>query len=228
MSETEQERPPSALLADGVVELRKRRARNPRPAAPAPYGRIREDRVVDDDPALLRRVAEGDEAAFVTLYEAVSGGVLGVALAVLRDRAQAEEVAQEVLVEVWRGAAGYRADRGSARAWVLTIAHRRAVDRVRSARASVDRDLRAARPESAVREFDEVSEAAPAGDERARVRHCLRALTPVQRESVALAYYRGLTYREVSETLSVPLGTVKTRLRDGLLRLRDCLGVSGG
>lgn len=177
---------------------------------------------------LLGRVAEGDETAFAAVYEAVSGSVLGVALSVLRDRAQAEEVAQEVLVEVWRSADRYRPDRGSVRTWVLTIAHRRAVDRVRSAQAATDRERRAARLEAALPEFDEVSEAVEDREERDRVRRCLGSLTEIQRQSVALAYYRGLTCREVSESLSVPLGTVKTRLRDGLLRLRDCLGVSDG
>ncbi|WP_371618948.1 ECF RNA polymerase sigma factor SigK [Streptomyces sp. NBC_00454] len=175
---------------------------------------------------LLGRVAEGDEAAFVSVYEAVSGSVLGVAHAVLRDRAQAEEVAQEVLVEVWRTAGRYRADRGTVRTWVLTMAHRRAVDRVRSVQASADRERRAARLEAALPEFDEVSEAAMDHEERERVRRCLSSLTGIQRQSVTLAYYRGLTCSEVAQTLSVPLGTVKTRLRDGLLRLRTCLGVS--
>ncbi|MFJ7209079.1 ECF RNA polymerase sigma factor SigK [Streptomyces sp. NPDC098789] len=177
--------------------------------------------------ALLGRVAEGDEAAFVSVYEAVSGSVLGLARAVLRDRAQAEEVAQEVLVEVWRTAGRYRSDRGGAMAWILTMAHRRAVDRVRSAQAAADRDRRAARLETALPAFDEVSEAVQDRLEQDRVRRCLAALTELQRQSITLAYYRGLTCREVSDALSVPLGTVKTRLRDGLLRLRGCLGVSG-
>lgn len=181
----------------------------------------------EDLAAALGRAAGGDEAAFVSVYEAVAPAVLGVARAVLRDRAQAEEVTQEVFVEVWRTAGRYRRDRGSVRTWVLTTAHRRAVDRVRSAQAAADRDRRAARLEAALPEFDEVTEAALEHEERARVRHCLAALTPRQRQSVILAYYRGRTQREVSEELSVPLGTVKTRLRDALLRLRDCLGVGG-
>ncbi|MFD3544248.1 ECF RNA polymerase sigma factor SigK [Streptomyces sp. NPDC058655] len=192
---------------------------------------MREDRAVDDVKqldTLMGRVAEGDEGAFGEVYGAVSGSVLGVALGVLRDRAQAEEVAQEVLVEVWRSAGRYRADLGSVRTWVLTIAHRRAVDRVRSAQAAADRERRAAMLEAALPEFDEVSEEVEDREERDRVRRCLGSLTEIQRQSVTMAYYRGLTCREVSETLSVPLGTVKTRLRDGLLRLRDCLGVSGG
>ncbi|MFF3803841.1 ECF RNA polymerase sigma factor SigK [Streptomyces sp. NPDC002032] len=176
----------------------------------------------------LGRAAGGDEAGFVAVYEAVAPAVLGVARAVLRDGAQAEEVTQEVFVEVWRTAGRYRADRGSVRTWVLTMAHRRAVDRVRSAQAATDRERRAARLEAAVPEFDEVTEAALEHEERTRVRRCLEALTPRQRQSLILAYYRGRTQREVSEELAVPLGTVKTRLRDGLLRLRDCLGVRGG
>ncbi|MFE2150348.1 ECF RNA polymerase sigma factor SigK [Streptomyces lavendulae] len=184
-------------------------------------------RADEDLATALGRVARGDEAAFVAVYEAVSPAVLGVTSAVLRDRAQAEEVTQEVFVEVWRTAGRYRRERGGVRTWVLTMAHRRAVDRVRSAQASADRERRAARLEAALPEFDEVTEAALEHEERARVRRCLEGLTALQRQSVVLAYYRGRTCREVSEALSVPLGTVKTRLRDGLLRLRDCLGVSG-
>ncbi|MDH6537669.1 RNA polymerase sigma-70 factor (ECF subfamily) [Streptomyces sp. SPB4] len=184
-------------------------------------------RADEDLATALGRVAGGDEAAFVAVYEAVSPAVLGVTSAVLRDRAQAEEVTQEVFVEVWRTAGRYRRERGGVRTWVLTMAHRRAVDRVRSAQASADRERRAARLEAALPEFDEVTEAALEHEERARVRRCLEGLTALQRQSVVLAYYRGRTCREVSEALSVPLGTVKTRLRDGLLRLRDCLGVSG-
>lgn len=174
---------------------------------------------------LVHEVALGDQEAFATVYDAVAGSVLGVARAVLRDQAQSEEVAQEVLVEVWRTAPRYRPERGTAINWILTLAHRRAVDRVRSVEAAAARDTKAAllahQPA-----YDEVTEQVENRLEQEQVRRCLRTLTELQRQSVTLAYYRGLTYREVAEVLSLPLGTVKTRLRDGLIRLRDCLGVT--
>ncbi|MEU0395217.1 sigma-70 family RNA polymerase sigma factor [Streptomyces sp. NPDC006208] len=174
---------------------------------------------------LLALVARGDQGAFSRLYDAVCGPVLGLIRAVLRDPAQSEEVTQEVLIEVWRTAVRYEPSRGSAMTWILTLAHRRAVDRVRSARAATDRERRAALLDQG-RAYDEVTEEVEARLEREQVRRCLQGLTELQRQSVTLAYYRGLTYREVAELLAVPLGTVKTRLRDGLIRLRDCLGVS--
>ncbi|ARF76990.1 sigma-70 family RNA polymerase sigma factor [Streptomyces sp. NPDC012600] len=174
---------------------------------------------------LLVRVARGDQDAFAQVYDAVSGPVLGLVRSILRDPAQSEEVAQEVLVEVWRTAPRFQATRGSAMNWVLTLAHHRAVDRVRSAEASAAREHRAALLDRTPA-FDEVSEQVETRLEREQVRRCLRTLSELQRQSVTLAYYRGLTYREVAELLTVPLGTIKTRLRDGLIRLRDCLGVS--
>ncbi|MEE1810607.1 sigma-70 family RNA polymerase sigma factor [Streptomyces sp. BE133] len=174
---------------------------------------------------LLGLVARGDQDAFAKVYDAVSGPVLGLVRSVLRDPAQSEEVAQEVLVEVWRTAPRFRASRGSAMNWVLTLAHRRAVDRVRWAEASAAREHRAALLDRTPA-FDQVTEQVESRLEREQVRRCVRTLSELQRQSVTLAYYRGLTYREVSELLSVPLGTIKTRLRDGLIRLRDCLGVS--
>ncbi|MFJ7135734.1 sigma-70 family RNA polymerase sigma factor [Streptomyces fungicidicus] len=172
---------------------------------------------------LLVRVAGGDQKAFEELYGLVSGPVYGLVRRVVRDRAQSEEVAQEVLLELWRSAARFDPGRGTALSWVLTLAHRRAVDRVRSARAAGEREQREARrgPGPA---FDQVAEEVEAGLEREWVRRCLDRLTALQRQSVTLAYYDGYTYREVAERLSLPLGTVKTRMRDGLTRLRDCLG----
>jgi RNA polymerase sigma-70 factor (ECF subfamily) len=177
------------------------------------------------DAALLAQVARGDTDAFETLYDRYAAAVYGMALRVVRDPAQSEEVAQEVLVEAWRTAARYVPDRGSVRAWLLTMARHRAVDRVRSAQAAVARDVRAAAG-GVHREYDEVSEAVLGRLEGADVRNCLGSLTELQRESIELAYYRGNTHREVAALLEVPMGTVKTRLRDGLIRLRDCLGVA--
>jgi RNA polymerase sigma-70 factor, ECF subfamily len=174
---------------------------------------------------LLGRVARGDQEAFAGVYETVAGPVLGLVRSILRDPSQSEEVVQEVLVEVWRCSARYQPDRGGALSWVMTLAHRRAVDRVRSAQSATDREERAALLDRTPA-FDEVTEQVEARLEREQVRRCVRTLTEVQRQSVTLAYYRGLTYREVAELLALPLGTVKTRLRDGLIRLRDCLGVS--
>lgn len=174
---------------------------------------------------LMSRVARGDEQAFELVYDALAGPVLGLVQRVLRDPAQSEEVAQEVLVELWRTATRYRPDLGSPRTWALTLAHRRAVDRVRSAQAAADREERVASGETE-RPFDVVADEVSNRLEREQVRTCVGALTDLQRESVMLAYYGGYTYREVSHLLDVPLGTVKTRLRDGLIRLRDCLGVT--
>lgn len=174
---------------------------------------------------LLASVARGDLRAFEQLYEAVAGRVFGVVLAVLRDRAMSEEVTQEVFVEVWRGAARYHAPSGSAAGWILTVAHHRAVDRVRAEQAARDREQRQATREHRPA-YDDVVEQVERRLEVEQVRRCLGSLTGLQRESVELAYYGGYTYPEVARLLTVPLGTVKTRLRDGLIRLRDCLGVA--
>src|SRR6266567_246059 len=171
---------------------------------------------------LLTDVARGDEQAYEAVYDLTSGWVLGAARKVLRDPAMAEEVMQEVMLEVWRRASRFDPALGSGTAWVMTLAHRRAVDRVRSERSHSDRELRAA---TAVIDYDDVTEAVEASLERERVQRCLASLTALQRESVSLAYYGGYTYAEVAELLGVPAGTVKTRMRDGLVKLRDCLGV---
>jgi RNA polymerase sigma-70 factor (ECF subfamily) len=168
-------------------------------------------------------VARGDEAAFASLYDRVAPRVYGLVLRVVRDPSIAEEVAQEALLEAWRTAARFDPARGSAVSWLLTIAHRRAVDRVRSEQAGAARMRRAATVETP---YDEVVEQATSRIERQQVRRCLGGLTELQREAILLAYFNGHTYREVADLLDTPLPTVKTRMRDGLIRLRDCLGVT--
>lgn len=164
----------------------------------------------------------GDQEAFGRLYDELGGFVLGIVVRVMRDRARSEEVTQEVFVELWRLAARFDPAKGSVKAWIATVAHRRAVDRVRSVESARERDQRA---------VDE-HRVAPAGPEelteddfeRRRVRRALDSLTELQREAVELAYYGGHTYREVAALLGVAEGTVKTRIRDGLIRLRGELG----
>jgi RNA polymerase sigma-70 factor (ECF subfamily) len=162
---------------------------------------------VTADDELLRQIARGDQEAFAVIYDRYAGVVFGVIRRVLRDPAQSEEVAQEVMVEAWKTAVRFDPERGSVRTWLCTMAHRRAVDRVRS-------------------EQDHVAEAVAVRIEHQQVRDALATLTDRQREAVELAYYGGYTYREVAELLDSPLGTVKTRMRDGLIRLRDAMGVT--
>lgn len=173
---------------------------------------------------LLSRSSRGDESAFAELYERTSTKVYGLARRVVRDPALAEEVAQETYLAVWTQAARYDATLGGPLAWILTIAHRRSVDRVRSTESARERDTRFAALSDGG-DYDMVAEAVSTSLDAARVRRALASLTEVQREAVLLAYYGGYTYKEVSELLDVPLGTIKTRMRDGLIRLRDALGV---
>jgi RNA polymerase sigma-70 factor, ECF subfamily len=174
--------------------------------------------------ALLRRVAHHDSEAFAALYDATRSRVYGMVSRVLRDRGYSEETTQDVYLQVWRTAESYDPASGSALAWLLTLAHRRAVDRVRSEQAASRRDSRygAATVE---RDSDHVIDAVLSTEERQRVTACLDGLTGVQRECIELAYYQGLTYVQVSERLSANLATVKSRMRDALRGLRNCLGV---
>ncbi|MFD0142794.1 MULTISPECIES: ECF RNA polymerase sigma factor SigK [unclassified Streptomyces] len=191
---------------------------------PLPFGAAA-DTARSDLAEVMQQVAHGDKQAFSVLYDAVASMVFGIVLRVVRDRAQSEEVAQEVMIDLWRQAARYRPEAGSVTAWAATIAHRKAVDRVRSAQAAADREqAQAARDHHTA--FDEVSEQVETRLESEQVRRCMGGLTELQHQAVTLAYYRGLTYREVAEALRTPLPTIKTRMRDGLIRLRDCMGVT--
>ncbi|WP_235734507.1 ECF RNA polymerase sigma factor SigK [Nocardioides alcanivorans] len=174
---------------------------------------------------MLHRSARGDEAAFAQLYDATAARLHGLVTRVVRDPAQSDEVTQEAYLEIWRTASRFDPRRGSALSWLMTIGHRRAVDRVRSAESSSRRDTTYARADHRV-EHDSTEEAALAGLESRRVRAALTSLTTVQREAIELAYFGGYTHTEVASLLDLPVGTAKTRIRDGLIRLRDTMGVA--
>lgn len=173
---------------------------------------------------LLRRCARGDETAFAQLYDATSARVYGLAVRVVRDPAQAEEVAQEAFLEIWRTASRFDPVQGSALSWLMTLCHRKAVDRVRSAEAASRRDASYAQKSHTV-DHDSTADSAQAALEARRVRDALQGLTDVQRQAIELAYFGGYTHTEVAGLLELPIGTAKTRIRDGLIRLRDRLGV---
>jgi RNA polymerase sigma-70 factor (ECF subfamily) len=173
---------------------------------------------------LLRMSGRGDEDAFAQLYDATSARAYGLAVRVVRDPSQAEEVAQEAFLEIWRTASRFDAGKGSAVSWILTLVHRKAVDRVRSAEASNRRDTSYHQGSQSV-EHDSTAEAAQASMEARRVRQAMESLTQVQREALELAYFKGYTHTEVAAMLDLPVGTAKTRIRDGLIRLRDTMGV---
>jgi RNA polymerase sigma-70 factor (ECF subfamily) len=173
---------------------------------------------------LLKRSARGDEQAFAQWYDATAARAFGLAVRVLRDRAQAEEVTQETYLDCWRHASRFDPAKGTAISWLLTIVHRKAVDRVRSAEAADRRDAAYGRRDLTP-PHDETSETATASIEAGRVRAALADLTTKQREAVELAFLGGYTHTEVASMLDLPVGTAKTRIRDGLIRLRDALNV---
>jgi RNA polymerase sigma-70 factor (ECF subfamily) len=178
---------------------------------------------VDPDlTTLITSVADGDQAAFASLYDALSPTIFGVVRRVVRDGSQAEEVTQEVFVEIWRQATRFDGERGSVRTWAVTIAHRRAVDRVRSEQSHRDRQVTVGA--TAVDVPSSPEEDAVDAEDRQRARAAMATLPQAQREALELAFYDGLTHVQISEHLGVALGTVKTRIRDGLIRLRTSMG----
>jgi RNA polymerase sigma-70 factor (ECF subfamily) len=174
---------------------------------------------------LVSRIASGDQLAFGDFYDRLASRVFAIVRRVLVDPSQSEEVTQEIFVELWQTAPRYAPNKGGVTTWVMTIAHRRAVDRVRASQASRERDLKVGIRDHAV-DYDSVAETAELRLENERVERALLNLTDLQREAVTLAYYGGYSHSEVSEMLGVPLGTVKTRIRDGMIRLRDEMGVA--
>ncbi|MBI1737181.1 MAG: sigma-70 family RNA polymerase sigma factor [Candidatus Rokubacteria bacterium] len=173
--------------------------------------------------ALIRRLAAGDRAAFAPFYDRYASLVYPLVLRIVRDRADAADVVQEVFWEAWQAAATYDAERGTPEAWLLTRARSRAIDRVRSVRrrsetfvAPVDEALTAAPGDGTPDQADRISD-------RGRIQTALERLPDAQREVIELAYWKGLTQTEIAERLKQPLGTVKTRIRLGLERLREAL-----
>ncbi|MEH3140271.1 MAG: sigma-70 family RNA polymerase sigma factor [Mycobacterium kyogaense] len=175
--------------------------------------------------ALLRQVARQDVDAFAALYDQTRSRVFGLVLRVLRDPGYSEETTQDIYLQVWRNAHTFDSSAGSPLAWLMTLAHRRAVDRVRSEQAASTRESRygAANVEPPT---DHVADEVILDEERRQVAECLGSLTDTQRECIQLAYYDGLTYVQVSEHLSTNLATIKSRMRDAIRGLRRCLGVT--
>lgn len=174
--------------------------------------------------ALLQRTARGDREAFAALFDELGPAVLGLARRIVRDPARAEEVTQEVFLQAWQTANRFDPERGNAKSWLFTLAHRRSVDAVRHDQAATNREN--SYDWSPGDDHDDVVETVTTRLEHEQVRKCLDTLTELQREAITLAYYRGYTYAEVSSLLEANPATVKTRMRDGLIRLRDCMGVS--
>lgn len=205
----------------------------PRPRTARKFGKLRlvprstepQLHQADTVDALLTRVATGDSDAFSGLYDATAPRLLGLITRILVDRAQSEEVAQEVFLEIWQMASRFDSEKGSAISWMLRIAHRRAVDRVRASQSDRDRDVRIGIRDT-VTGYDSVAESAETRIESEKVKDALGRLTDLQRQAVTLTYYGGYTQRELADILKIPLGTVKTRVRDGMTRLRDELGVA--
>ena len=186
------------------------------PAGETPASRLQE---------LLARVGRGDRQAFSALYDEMAPRVLGLVTRLLRDPAQSEEVTQEIFLEIWQTSSRFDPNKGGASTWILTMTHRRAVDRVRASQASRDRDVKVGIRDLDA-DYDHVAESVEVRIEHERVEKAMARLTDMQRQAITLSYYGGYSNSEVADILSVPIGTIKTRIRDGMIRLRDELGVT--
>ncbi|MFF1878345.1 ECF RNA polymerase sigma factor SigK [Leifsonia sp. NPDC058230] len=184
-----------------------------------------DDTIAVDLDGLLMQTATGDQAAFSELYDNTAARVLGLIRRVMIDAAQSEEVAQEVFLEVWQSAARFDPNKGRALTWIMTMAHRRAIDRIRSAQASRNRD-RVVGLRDLPTAYDQVAETVEVRVEHERVEEAMATLSDAQRDAVTLAYFGGYSQSEVADRLGIPLGTAKTRLRDAMIRLRKELGVT--
>ncbi|MHA7241090.1 ECF RNA polymerase sigma factor SigK [Arthrobacter sp. TMS1-12-1] len=195
------------------------------PVAPASDGSAADPDAGPTLTDLLTRIARQDRTAFALFYEQTSRRVYGLARRVLIDPDLSEDATQEVYLQVWNTADRFNPALGSPMAWLMTLAHRRAVDKVRSEQSATDREARYGAATQTV-DHDDVVDTVTQRLEAEGVVRCLDTLTETQQESVRLAYYGGLTYREVAEKLGVAVPTIKSRIRDGLIRLKTCLGVN--
>lgn len=193
--------------------------------APSMDSFLPQSRVTPELEDLMRAAASGDESAFAVLYDRTAAMVFGIVRRIVRSQEHAEEVAQEVYLEIWRKARNWDESRGSVLTWIMLIARARATDRVRSEQAARDRQERVA-PGWVELPADRVAEEVSIAFEQGEVRSLLGQLTDLQRQVIELAYFGGRSYPEVARLLNLPLGTVKSRMRDGLLRLRQALGAT--
>jgi RNA polymerase sigma-70 factor (ECF subfamily) len=173
--------------------------------------------------SLVARIAEGNETALAALYDATNRGVMALAVRILRDEDHAEEVLLDVYMQVWRRAAEYSAARGKPSAWLLTIARTRAIDRLRAKRSRSAREEPIGDQLDAVASADDPEAASARNEGRQRVLAAIATLPAEQKRAIELAFFPGLSHAEIAAKLGEPLGTVKTRIRLGMMKLREVL-----
>ena len=197
---------------------------DPTPPSSAAAPGFRDDQSEEDLLALIGRVAREDRVALAALYKASSPQLFGLALRILRDRASAEEVLLDVYVQIWQTATTYRKERGTPWAWMLLMTRSRAIDRLRS---KASREMAHAQPIDTLNFSADPTPGPEENSDMAKRRRVIIAalakLTPEQRQAVDLAFFSGLSHSEIAAKLEKPLGTVKTLIRSGLMRLRDAL-----